>query len=402
MRRAYRRPINLGDRERIMRVYREARQNSGFEAGIEFALAAILVSSDFVFRIERAPANVAPKTAYHLDDITLATRLSFFLWSSLPDEQLLGLAERRKLRQAGILTQEARRMLADPRSSSLVTNFASQWLQLRNLDAMTPDPRLFADFDENLRQAMRRETQLLFEETLRSDLSVSHLLSPGHTFVNERLAKHYQIPKIYGSRFRRVAMPKGSQRGGILRHGSILTITSYATRTSPVLRGNWILENILGTPPPPPPPNVEALGDNTVSGQLSVRERLAQHREHAQCAACHNLMDPPGFALENFDAVGQWRTLEGEKPVDARGGLPDGQEFVGVDGLEMGLLERPDLFATALTEKLMTYALGRGVTHQDAPAIRKVVQQAGSRGYRLSDLVIGVVESTPFQMRMSN
>ena len=264
-------------------------------------------------------------------------------------------------------------MLADERSRSLVSNFAGQWLYLRNLDSVIPDMRLFPDFDDNLRQAMRQETELFFESIVREDRSVLDLIKADYTYLNERLAKHYGIPHVYGSHFRRVSLDEESQRGGLLRHGSILTVTSYATRTSPVIRGHWVLKNLVGTPPPPPPPNVPALEDNTVSSTLSVRERLKQHRANAACASCHELMDPVGFALENFDAVGRWRETEAGQPIDASGGFPDGSEFVGVSGLEQALLDRPELFVRTLTEKLLTFALGRGVEYYDAPAIRKIV-----------------------------
>jgi hypothetical protein len=290
-------------------------------------------------------------------------------------------------------------MLADERSKSLVTNFADQWLYLRNLESVTPDARLFPDFGHNLREAFRRETELLFENILREDRSVLALMDSPYTHVNERLARHYGIPHVYGSRFRRVSLDEGSQRGGILRHASILSVTSYATRTSPVIRGKWILENILGTPPPPPPPNVPVLEDNTVSANLPVRERLAAHRANVACAACHDLIDPVGFGLENFDAVGRWRELELEQPVDAAGGLPDGSEFEGVSGLEQALLQRPELFVGTLTEKLLTFALGRGVEYYDAPSVRKIVREARQDDYRLSSLILGIVRSVPFQMR---
>jgi hypothetical protein len=272
---------------------------------------------------------------------------------------------------------------------------------VRNLESITPDLRLFPDFDDNLRQAFRRETELFFESILREDRSVLNLLKADYTFLNERLAKHYGIPHVYGTHFRRVSLDGESKRGGLLRQGSVLTVTSYATRTSPVIRGKWVLENILGTPPPPPLPDVPALRDNTVSATLSVRERLAEHRANAACASCHNLMDPVGFALENFDAVGRWRTLEEGEPVDARGGLPDGNSFASVSGLEAGLLNRPEVFASTLTEKLLTYALGRGVEYYDAPAVRRVVQEARANDFRFSSLVVGIANSTPFKMRKS-
>jgi Protein of unknown function (DUF1588)/Protein of unknown function (DUF1585)/Protein of unknown function (DUF1592) len=282
-----------------------------------------------------------------------------------------------------------------------VTNFADQWLHLRNLESITPDLRLFPDFDDNLRQAFRRETELLFESVLREDRSVLDLLKPDHIDLNERLARHYGIPYVYGSRFRRVPVGDDGMRGGLLRQGSILMVTSYATRTSPVIRGKWVLENILGTPPPPPPAKVPPLKDNTVSSSLSVRERLAEHRRDAACAGCHKLMDPVGFALENFDAVGRWRTVEEGRPIDATGGLPDGSRFDGVAGLERALLDRPELFVATMTEKLLTFALGRVVATHDAPAIRKVVRDARADSYRFSTLILGIANSTPFQMRRS-
>jgi len=401
MRRAYRRPVTEADLEQPLKLYRDARAEDGFDAGIEMALSAILVNPQFLFRVEQDPAGAAQNTAYRISDLDLASRLSFFLWSSIPDEELLGAAERGELHKPEVIEQHVRRMLADSRAQSLTTNFASQWLHLRNLDSITPDLRLFPDFDDNLRQAFRQETELLFGGVIREDRSVLDLLKSDHTFVNERLAKHYGIPHVYGSRFRRVSLDASSERGGLLRHGSILTVTSYATRTSPVIRGKWVLENILGTPPPPPPGNVPALKDNTVASNLSVRERLAEHRANAACASCHNLMDPVGFALENFDAVGRSRIVEEGKPIDAAGGLPDGSQFSGVDGLEQALLKRPQVFVGTLTEKLLTFALGRGVEHYDAPAVRQIVRDSEAKDYRFSSLIVGIATSTPFQLRRS-
>ncbi|MBW3598656.1 MAG: DUF1592 domain-containing protein [Planctomycetes bacterium] len=400
-RRAFRRPVDDEDLKAPMAFFREGRKEGGFEAGIELALSSLLVNPQFLFRIERDPPEAGPGTAYRISDLELASRLSFFVWSSIPDDELLDLATRGELSRPETLEQQVRRMLADERSRSLVTNFAGQWLYLRNLDSITPDGRLFPDFDDNLRQAMRQETELFFESILREDRSVLDLLQADYTYLNERLAKHYGIPHVYGSRFRRVALDDASRRGGLLRHGSILTVTSYATRTSPVIRGHWVLKNLVGTPPPPPPDNVPALEDNTVSASLSVRERLAEHRANTACASCHNLMDPVGFALENFDAVGRWRELEEGKPVDASGGLPDGSEFIGVAGLEKALLDRPELFVRTLTEKLLTFALGRGVEHYDAPAIRAIVRDAREEDYRFSSLIVGIAQSVPFQMRRS-
>jgi hypothetical protein len=365
------------------------------------ALSSVLVNPKFLFRIERDPPGVAPGVAYRVSDVELASRLSFFLWSSIPDDELLDLAERGQLSNPDVLDEQTRRMLADERSRSLVTNFAGQWLHLRNLESTTPDGRLFPDFDDNLRQALREETERFFESVIREDRGVLDLLKTDATYLNERLAKHYGIPHVYGSRFRRVQLDADSRRGGLLRQGSLLTVTSYATRTSPVIRGKWILENILGTPPPPPPDNVPPLEDNTVAANLSVRERFAAHRANPACASCHDLIDPVGFSLENFDAVGRWRELEEGKPVDASGGLPDGRQFTGVGGLEQGLLDRPELFVGTMTEKLLTYAIGRGVEHHDAPAVRKIVRDAAADGYRFSSIILGVVHSTPFQMRES-
>lgn len=401
LRRALRRPIEDRDLLKPLALFRETNEEEGFESGIEMALSSILVHPEFLFRIEKTPPNLPPHKAYRISDVELASRLSFFLWSSLPDEELLDLAERGRLSAPEILTQQTRRMLADERSQSLVKNFGGQWLYLRNLDSVTPDGRLYPDFGDNLRQALRRETELFLESVLREDRSVLDLLKSDYTFLNERLAKHYGIPHVYGARFRRVVLESDSQRGGLLRHGSIQSVTSYATRTSPVIRGKWILENILGTPPPPPPPNIPALEDNTVAADLPVRVRLAQHRSNAACASCHDLIDPVGFALENFDAVGRWRDLENGQPVDASGCLPDGSEFTGVDRLEQGLLARPQVFVRTVAEKLMTYALGRGMEFSDGPAIRRIVRDAEAHDYRFSSLILAIVKSAPFQMRMS-
>ncbi len=401
LRRAYRRSVNAADLKSPMEVYRSARAEGDFESGIEMALCAVLVNPNFLFRIEADPPGVSPKSAYRIPDFQLASRLSFFLWSSIPDDALLDLAERGELSKPDVLEREVLRMLADARSHSLVSDFAGQWLHLRNLESITPDLRLFPDFDDNLRQAFRQETELLFESVLHEDLSVLELLEPDHAYLNERLAKHYGIPHVYGSQFRRVSLDSVSMRGGLLRQGSILTVTSYANRTSPVIRGKWILENILGTPPPPQPPNVPALKDNTVSSALSVRERLAAHRANAACAGCHKLMDPVGFSLEHFDAVGRWRDTEEGRPVDATGGLPDGSRFEGVRGLEQAILKRPELFVGTLTEKLLTFALGRGVEPFDAPAVRKIVRDARAKNFRFSSLIVGIAASTPFQMRKS-
>ncbi len=404
LRRAYRRPITDDDLRKPLQFFREgSAEGAGFEAGIESALTAILVSPQFLFRIEADPAGAAPGTVYRLNDLELASRLSFFLWSSLPDDALLNTAERGELRQPAVLEAHVRRMLSDERSRSLVTNFATQWLHLRGLESVTPDLRRFIDFDDNLRQSFREETELFFESILREDRPVTDLLSADYTFLNERLAKHYGIPHIYGSHFRRVsfAADPERQRGGLLRHGSILAVTSYATRTSPVIRGHWILSNLVGAPPPPPPPNVPALDDNHVSASLPIRERLAAHRANPACASCHDIMDPVGFSLENFDAVGRWRVNEDHRPVDATGGLTDGSTFTGVAGLERALLQRPELFAGTMSEKLLIFALGRGVETYDAPAIRQIVRRAQADNFRFSSMILGIVNSVPFQMRQT-
>jgi hypothetical protein len=401
MRRAYRRPVNAADLAQPMEFYRKARAEDGFEAGMEAGLSAVLVSPHFLFRVEQDPAGIASRTAYPVSNLELASRLSFFLWSSIPDDELLGVAVRGELTKPRMLERQTRRMLADPRSRSLVENFAGQWLYLRNLESMTRDLRLFPDFDDNLRKSFREETERFFESVLREDRSVLNLLKADYTFLNERLARHYGIPHVYGSYFRRVATGPETHRGGLLRQGSVLAVTSYDTRTSPVIRGQWVLANLLGTPPPPPLPNVPALKDNTIAATLSVRERLAEHRSQGACASCHNLMDPVGFALENFDAVGRWRTIEEGRPVDAAGGLPDGRKFDGVDGLEEGLLSRPEVFVGTLTEKLLTFALGRGVESSDAPAIRKIVRDAQASDYRFSSIIVGLTRSVPFTLRRS-
>lgn len=396
---AYRRAVTESDIERPMDFFRAGNEQGGFEAGIENALSAILVSPQFLFRKEATPPGLDPGTVYELGNYELASRLSFFLWSSIPDDELLTAAERGELSNPDVLERQTRRMLADPRSRSLVDNFANQWLYLRNLGSITPNHRLFPDFDDNLRQAFRRETELFFESILREDRTVIDLLKADYTFLNERLAKHYQIPNVYGSRFRRVALAPEDNRGGLLRHGSILTVTSYATRTSPVIRGNWILENILGTPAPPPPDNVPALEENSVDQSLPIRERLSEHRANVACASCHNLMDPVGFALENYDAIGRWRIHAQGRELDVSGGLPDGQAFIGIDGLERGLLSRPELFVSTFTEKLMTFALGRGVEPFDGPAVRKIVVDSAVDEYRMASIIIGIVNSVPFKMR---
>jgi len=404
VRRAYRRPVTDADVQGAFDLYKKAKREAAtdkFDAGIEMALSGVLVSPEFLFRVEQDPPAAAPNTPYRITDLQLASRLSFFLWSSVPDEELLDTAAAGKLHEPAVLERQVRRMLADARSRALVTNFAEQWLHLRNLDSITPDMRLFPDFDDNLRQAFRQETELFFESILREDRSALDLLRANYTYVNERLAKHYGIPHVYGTRFRRVELDPDSGRGGLLRQASILTVTSYATRTSPVIRGKFVLDNLLGVPPPPPLPDVPALKDNTVDGNLTVRKRLSEHRTNAVCAGCHNLMDPVGLSMEKFDAIGRRRSSEAGVAIDASGGLPDGSRFEDIPGLEKALLSRPELFVGAFAEKLMTYALGRGVEYYDAPAIRAIVRDSRAHDFRVSSLVLGIVNSAPFQMRMS-
>ncbi|NND99729.1 MAG: DUF1592 domain-containing protein [Pirellulaceae bacterium] len=402
MRQAYRRGVTEGDLEVPLRFFTQRFAADGFEPAIETAIAAVLVNPHFLFRAEMDPADIVPGDAYLISDIELASRLSFFLWSSIPDEELLSLAEENRLRDEGVLTAQVTRMLDDERSRSLVDNFAAQWLYLRNLDTFRPDMRRYADFDDNLREAMRGETESLFEHVMRNNLSVLKLIDSDTAFLNERLATHYGIPHVVGSHFRPIELSDNDfHRGGLLRHGSILAVTSYATRTSPTIRGNWILENILGTPAPPQPPNVPGLTENTSTEKLTLRERLAEHRENPSCASCHNLMDPVGFALENYDAVGRWRLFEDGQAIDSSGALPDGQEIDSVAQLEAGIMKRPDLFVATLTEKMLTFALGRGVDADDYPAIRKIVGDASTDDFRFRAIVVGIVKSTPFQMRLA-
>jgi hypothetical protein len=399
-RRAYRRAVTDKDLQAQLKFFKQGRASGSFDEGIDMGLRAVLVSPEFLFRIEQDPNGVAPETSYKISDVELASRLSFFLWSSIPDDELLNVAIKNKLRAPGMLEKQVRRMLADERSSTLVTNFADQWLYLRNLASANPDMRIFAGFDNNLRQAFRRETELFLGDVFQQDCSVLDLLSAKYTYLNERLAKHYGIPNVYGARFRRVNLDENSHRGGLLREGSILTVTSYADRTSPVIRGKWILGNLMGVAPPPPPSGVPKLPEvHGIENPVSMRDRMAQHRSNPACAGCHKLMDPPGFSMENYDAVGRWRTREAGRLIDASGGLPDGNTFTGVEGLQKALMSRPEAFVSTMTEKLMTYSLGRGVTYADAPAVRKIVRDSREGGYHFSSLVLGIVNSTPFQMR---
>jgi len=403
MRRAYRRPIAKAEVDGPMAFYRTARAGKDFDAGITSALSAVLINPEFLFRVESEPKNVPAGGVYRISDLELASRLSFFLWSSIPDDELLAAAIAGRLSRPEELENQTRRMLADRRSFNLATNFAGQWLRLRNLEAVSPNARLFPDFDDNLRQAFRQETELFFDSVLREDRSVLDLIKADFTFLNERLAKHYGIPDVYGSRMRRVTLAPDSHRGGLLRQGSVLAVTSYATRTSPIIRGVWFLDSIFGAPSPPPLPNVPSLDEGTVSASLPMRERLAAHRSNAVCANCHRTIDPVGFALESFNAIGQWRDHEvDDVPIDVSGALPGIPALHGVAGLEDGLLSRPELFAGTLTEKLLTFALGRGIEYYDAPAVRKIVRDAGKDRYRFSSLILGIVKSTPFQLRTAS
>jgi hypothetical protein len=382
-----------------MDFYARGRKTGGnFERGIESALQFILASPAFLFRVEPDPAT-ASGPVYQLGDLELASRLSFFLWSSLPDEQLVTLAAQGRLRQPAVFEQQVRRMLADPRSQTLIDNFAEQWLHLRNLKNSNPDLAAFPDFDDNLRQAMKEETELFFNSIMREDRSVMDLLNADYTFVNERLARHYGMPNIYGSRFRRVPVPNEARRG-LLGQASILTVTSYPNRTSPVERGKWILTNLLGVPPQPPPPNVPTLPENGADGKvLSLRERMEKHRANPVCAGCHRAMDPIGFAMENFDGVGRWRAKEDQQAIDATGTLFTGARIDGINGLRREIATRPDVFVGVVTERMLTYALGRGLEHYDMPAVRRIVHDARSSNYRFSSIVLGVTRSVPFQMK---
>ncbi|HEY3826753.1 MAG TPA: DUF1592 domain-containing protein [Bryobacteraceae bacterium] len=401
VRRAFRRASSDSDLESLLSFYQKERSSKGsFDAGIEMALRRILADPEFVFRFEPPPVSAAPNTPYRITDTELASRLSFFLWSSIPDEELLNLAIQNKLHQPAVLQQQTRRMLADPRARALATNFAGQWLYLRDLKSSNPDGREFPDFDDNLRQAFQKETEMLFASVLHEDRSVLDLLDADYTFVNERLARHYGIPGIYGPDFRRVPVPIDARRG-LLGQGSMLLVTSNANRTSPVQRGKWILENLLGSPPPLPPPNVPPLKEN--SGGVvatSVRERMEEHRSNPVCAGCHKIMDPIGLALENFDGVGHWRATDSGSKIDSSGQLVDGTPIDGPSTLRKALLDRSDAFVGTLTDKLLMYGVGRETKYYDMPTVRAIMREAARDHYRFSDLVLGIVRSAPFQMRM--
>ncbi len=384
-----------------MDFFKVGRENSGtFEGGIENGIIAIIASPKFLYRAEPPPAGLAPGTNYRISDLELASRLSFFLWSTVPDDELLAIAEQGKLRDPKIFEQQVRRMLASPRSRSLVTNFASEWLRLRDLDTIDPDPFIYPNFDPSLREAFRTELELFVDSIQREDRSVLDLLSANYTFVNERLALHYGIPNVRGEAFRRVILPD-SRRYGLLGKGAVLMVTSYANRTSVVLRGNYILENIIGTPPSPPPPNVPAFKENKEGEKPhTVRETMELHRANPTCNACHGIIDPLGFALENFDTVGAWRDKDRytRTAIDASGKLVDGTAVNGPDDLRKALLSRPDQFVGTMTEKFLSYALGRSLTAYDMPTVRKIVRDAARNNYRFSSLVMGIAQSLPFQM----
>jgi hypothetical protein len=398
-RRAYRRPVSGAEVEDLLGFYNAGRKRGTFESGIEEALTLVLASPKFLFRAEPDPPQVAAGAVYPVSDLELASRLSFFLWSTIPDDELVTVAGQGKLRDPAVLDKQVRRMLADPRSKALVDNFAAQWLFLRNLQSFIPDSDEFPNWDDNLRQAMRQETSLFFESIMREDRNVLDLLTANYTYINERLARHYGIPNVYGSQFRRVTIPDDNRRG-LLGQGSVLAVTSYPNRTSPVLRGKYILENILGTPPPSPPANVPPLKETGDGGKvMSLRALLEQHRASPACATCHRIMDPLGFSLENFDATGKWRVKEEAGVVDASGQLADGTPVDGPAALRKAILKRPEQFVRTMTEKMLTYGLGRGLEYYDMPVVRSIARDAAGQNYRFSSIVLGIVRSTPFQMK---
>jgi len=397
---AYGRSVNDDDLATLMSFYTSGRQEGGFDRGIQRALRAILVDPEFLFRIESDPVGIEEDIAYQITDVELASRLSFFLWSSIPDEELLELAENNRLSNPNVLKAQVGRMLADPKSSALIENFAGQWLYLRNLPGLKPDPDAFPEFDDNLREAFRQETELFVTSLIREDRNVLELLTADYTYLNERLAQHYGVSGVYGNHFRKVTF-NNDVRGGLLGQGSILAATSYPNRTSPTLRGKWVLDNLLGAPPPPPPPNVPDLEDSDTNSPSSVRERLEAHRVNPVCASCHSRMDPFGLALEPFDAIGGLRSHDGGELIDASAVLPDGSSFIGPGGVRDYLLESEERFVATLTKKLLTYALGRGLEDYDPPAVREIVRTAAANDYSWSSIVLGIVESVPFQMRRS-
>ena len=395
---AYRRPVADADVNPLLTLYQAGRTGSTFEYGIQTALEGLLVSTDFIFRIQGDPAGAAPGSVYQLSDLDLASRLAFFLWSSIPDDELLTVAEQGKLKDPAVLEAQVRRMMADKKSSALVDNFAGQWLLLRNVKTRTPSRDEFPDFDETLRNDFEQETNLFLRSILREDRSVLDIVSADYSFLNDRLARHYGIQGVYGNQFRRVTLTDPNRRG-LLGQGSILMVTSYANRTSVVMRGKWVLENILGAPPPPPPPNVPSLKEKGEGAKGTMRQQMEEHRKNPACMGCHSRMDPIGFALENFDAVGKYRNIDDGLPIDPSGVMPDGSKFDGIAGLRQSMLARPELIAHSVTEKLLMYSLGRALEHYDAPSLRKILDASAKDNYRWSSLVIGIVKSTPFQMR---
>jgi mono/diheme cytochrome c family protein len=397
--RAWRRPVIDSDLEELLSFYQRGRNKGTFDQGIEMAIRRVISGPEFVFRVEQDPPNVAPNAPYRISDLELASRLSFFLWSTIPDQQLYDLAVQGRLHDKAVLMQQVSRMLADPRSQALVDNFAAEWLQLRNLRGVVPDPDVFPDFDDNLRVAMARETEMLFASIMKENRPVSDLLTADYTFVNERLARHYGMPGIYGDRFRRVQLTD-ENRKGLLGQASFLTLTSVAIRTSPVARGKWVLINLLGTPPPPPPPNVPLLKEDKEAKAQSMRDRMTAHRANTFCATCHKVMDPIGFALENFDAVGRWRIKDGQVKIDASDTLFDGSKVNGAAGMRDFLLSRKEVFIQTMTEKLMSYSLGRSVDYYDMPSIRRILSDSKANNYRFSDIVIGIVSTPAFEMRL--
>jgi len=402
-RRAYRRPVTDDDVKPLLTLYQQGSSagggRGGFESGVRLALQGMLVTPDFIFRPEHDPAGAQPGTAHRVSDVELASRLSFFLWSSIPDDELVNAAQAGKLSDKAGLEAQVRRMLADPKSEQMIKNFAGQWLYLRNIERIAPATEAFPNFDENLRQSLARETELLVDSTMREDRSIVDLLKTDYTFLNERMAQHYGIKGIYGTEFRRVAL-EDKNRWGLLGQASVLTVTSYPNRTAPTIRGKWVLQQLLGTPPPPPPPNVPSLKDDQTTQRLTMRQRMELHRQNPTCAVCHRMMDPLGFALDNFDGLGTWRTFTGiNEPIDSSGVMPDGTKFDGPSGLREILLSKKLMFVENFTENLMTYALGRGVEEYDHPHLRTITRQAAAQDYRWSSIILGIVNSTPFQMR---
>ncbi len=396
-RRAYRRPLVAADTQTLMDFYKAGRSEGAFDSGIEKGLVRILTDPDFLFRVEKDPAGLKPGTNFRVADLDLAARLSFFLWSSVPDDQLLTAASTGKLHEPAIFEAQVRRMLADKKASALVNNFFGQWLMVRNIATVRPDAKAFPDFDENLREAFQQETQLFLEAQLREDRPVTELITANYSFLNERLARHYGVPHVYGNHFRRVTLPESAHRAGILNQGSVLTVTSYADRTSVVLRGKFILENILGTPPPVPPANVPPLENTKVEGTL--RQRMEMHRKNPVCANCHAQLDPMGFAFENFNGIGKWRTEDGKATIDPSGGLPDGTKFSGPAGFRDALVAKKDIFISTMTAKLLTYALGRGLEPADMPVVRQLIRETEASGNHWSTLILNITKSLPFQMR---